>query len=247
MGSGNKKVNSIKDNVIVFGSAGAIGTKIVDYFIKKKLNVFSCSREKKRINKKNQNYFSFNVNDNLTNLSGLENLNDHSVHSVVWAQGVNLNDNIRNFDLTEHKSVYDANVTYILLSLNILIQRKLLNPKAKLCIISSIWQNLAKQNKLTYSITKSALKGLVQSVAIDLGYEGLLINAVLPGAIDSPMTHCNLSKAQIDSIKSQTPLNSLASYDDIAGLVYFLCSPENTGITGQFICADRGFSNARII
>jgi hypothetical protein len=87
----------------------------------------------------------------------------------------------------------------------------------------------------------------VNSLAVDLGTSGFLINAVLPGAIDTPMTHENLATEQIESIKKETPLGTLATLDDVAKLVYFLCSDNNTGITGQFIAADRGFSHARIL
>jgi enoyl-[acyl-carrier-protein] reductase (NADH) len=60
------------------------------------------------------------------------------------------------------------------------------------------------------------------------------------------MTKKNLSKMEIENIKRITPLKSLATLEDIAKLVFFLCSKNNSGITGQFITVDRGFSNARI-
>jgi NAD(P)-dependent dehydrogenase (short-subunit alcohol dehydrogenase family) len=146
-----------------------------------------------------------------------------------------------------HRDMYEANVGYILKSLQALLQADLLAPSARLCVISSIWQNLARQNKLSYSITKAALQGLVNSLSVDLGTSGILINAVLPGAIDTPMTHKNLTIEQIESIKKESPLGTLATLDDVAKLVYFLCSDNNIGITGQFIAADRGFSHARIL
>jgi NAD(P)-dependent dehydrogenase (short-subunit alcohol dehydrogenase family) len=123
----------------------------------------------------------------------------------------------------------------------------LLQEDARLCVISSIWQNIARQKKLSYCITKSALQGLVQSLSIDLGKHGKLINAVLPGALDTAMTKANLSQEQISLLESTTPLGSLPNLTDVTGLVAYLCSPQNTGITGQFIAADRGFSNARIL
>jgi NAD(P)-dependent dehydrogenase (short-subunit alcohol dehydrogenase family) len=143
--------------------------------------------------------------------------------------------------------MYEANVGYILKSLKAIKYANLLAPSAKLCVISSVWQNLARQNKLSYSITKAALQGLVNSLSVDLGTSGILINAVLPGAVDTPMTHKNLTIEQIESIKKESPLGTLATLDDVAKLVYFLCSDDNTGITGQFIAADRGFSYARIL
>ena len=114
-------------------------------------------------------------------------------------------------------------------------------------MISSIWQNLARQNKLSYCITKSALQGLVQSLTIDLGQFGYLINAVLPGALDTPMTRLNLDKKQLHKLEEMTPLGSLSTLADVCNLVGFLCSQNNTSITGQFIAVDGGFSYARII
>ena len=143
--------------------------------------------------------------------------------------------------------MYEANVTFILITLQTLLNHNLLKNDARLCVISSIWQNIARQKKLSYCITKSALQGLVQSLSIDLGKQGFLINAVLPGALDTAMTRSNLNSDQIHSLESSTPLQTLPNLTDVTGLVGYLCSKQNTGITGQFIAADRGFSNARIL
>jgi NAD(P)-dependent dehydrogenase (short-subunit alcohol dehydrogenase family) len=160
---------------------------------------------------------------------------------------MNFNDEIGGFDSEKHLQMYEANVLFILRSLQVIMAGELLSQNARLCVISSIWQNIARQSKLSYCVTKSALQGLVQSLAIDLGRQGILINAVLPGALDTPMTRSNLNSAQLEKLESATPLQSLASLDDVTGLVYYLCSQNNTGITGQFISADRGFSYARIL
>ena len=167
--------------------------------------------------------------------------------AVCWAQGANLNDSVYNVNPTRHLDIYRANVLYILVTLQALLQQKLLVPASRLCIISSIWQNLARQSKLSYCVSKSALQGLVHSASADLATEGHLINAVLPGALETPMTRKNLSADQIDRLSTATAFNRLPALTDVASLVCYLCSPENTGITGQFIAADLGFSHVRIV
>jgi hypothetical protein len=169
------------------------------------------------------------------------------LNAAVWAQGANFSDDIDTFDVAAHQDMYAANVTYILVSLQALLQQNLLAPSARLCVISSIWQNLARQRKLSYCVTKSALQGLVQSLTVDLGERGHMVNAVLPGALDTPMTRANLNSGQIHRLEEMTPLGHLPELNDVCNLVSFLCSPENTGITGQFIAADRGFSYARVL
>ena len=74
-----------------------------------------------------------------------------------------------------------------------------------------------------------------------------MINAVLPGALDTPMTRSNLNEYQLGQLQKMTPLGTLSTLDDVCNLVGFLCSKYNTGITGQFVAADGGFSHARII
>lgn len=167
--------------------------------------------------------------------------------AIVWAQGSNYNDSIYDFDRKRHAELYNANVVFIMESLKQLIDLGLISDGSRLCIISSIWQEIVRQNKLSYSVTKSALKGLVRSLSVDLGNKNILVNAVLPGALDTPMTRANLGKDQIEKLEKETPLQSLPKFEDVSGLVSFLCSINNTGITGQFIAADRGYSFVRFI
>ena len=160
---------------------------------------------------------------------------------------MNGNDNIGNFDEKFHMELYRVNVVFILKSLNFLLNKNLLNKNARLCILSSIWQLISRQEKLSYGITKSAIQGLVLSLANDLAKDGYFVNAVLPGVIDTPMTHQNLSQLQIDKVKQSTGFNKLNSLVDVANAVHFLLSSNNSGITGQFIKVDLGFSDVRII
>jgi 3-oxoacyl-[acyl-carrier protein] reductase len=228
---------------VVFGGTGSVGKSIVKLFSKNFKNVIVFSRNN-AFNKNKKNIFYLNWDGQSEFPKNL--IKRKSINSVVWSQGLNFSDNIKSFKIAEHKTMYEANVIYILKSLNTMISNNLFANSARLCIVSSIWQNLAKQNKLSYTITKSALQGLVNSLTIDLGSAGFFVNAVLPGVINTPMTKKNLSKIEIENIKKITPLKSLATLEDIAKLVFFLCSKNNSGITGQFIIVDRGFSNARI-
>ncbi len=167
--------------------------------------------------------------------------------AVCWAQGANVNDNITTVDMQRHVEIYEANCVYILATMQALLRLGKLRSPARLCVISSIWQNLARQSKLTYCMTKAALQGLVLACSADLANDGHVINAVLPGALDTPMTRKNLSAEQITRVTSATQFGRLPSLHDVSSTVLFLCSPENTGITGQFIAADLGFSNVRIV
>jgi NAD(P)-dependent dehydrogenase (short-subunit alcohol dehydrogenase family) len=241
-------MKELAESVAIFGASGAIGQALVQHFLERGWEVYAVSRNDKlpaEVSESKLHWVSWDipVEGGKANTVGLP----KPMSAIVWAQGANCNDDIYSFDRKVHDDMYAANVTYILVSLHALLQRGLLVSSARLCIISSIWQNIARQRKLSYTISKSALQGLVQSLAIDLGKTGVLVNAVLPGALDTPMTRANLTAEQVRRLEEMSPLGSLPSLSDVCNLVSFLCSQDNTGITGQFITADRGFSNARII
>lgn len=167
--------------------------------------------------------------------------------AVVWAQGANINDSLLAFDAEAHLELYRANSLFVAESLSRLLAEDRLADGARLVVISSVWQTVARTNKLSYMMSKAALQGLVMSAAVDLAPRGMLVNAVLPGALDTPMTHANLSPDQVARIANLTPFGRLPAIGDVAAMTAFLCSPANTSITGQFIAVDLGFQHARIV
>ena len=167
--------------------------------------------------------------------------------AICWAQGVNLNDNVYSYQRDLHQATYEANVLYIIESLSQLLKNKMVTTPARLCVISSIWQEISRQNKLSYAVSKSALRGLVLSLANDLAKDGILVNAILPGALDTPMTRQNLSSQQIHAIEEATQFGRLPNLADVVSAAYYVCSEQNTGVTGQFLKVDLGFSDVRNI
>jgi 3-oxoacyl-[acyl-carrier protein] reductase len=119
---------------------------------------------------------------------------------------------------------------------------------ARIVIISSLWEQLTRQEKFAYSVTKAAVGGLVRSLAVDLGRaKGILVNAILPGIVMSPMVERTLSPQQIANVVGQTPGGKLATPIDVANAIYLLGCETNTAISGQSVFVDQGFSIARTI
>lgn len=230
-----------RGRVLIFGSTGAIGQDIVKKFHQNGWFVVLVSRQ--------QHFVSDGVCivwDVLkTDQVPIEVNNCAPFDAVVWAQGKNINDNIYSFNRVAFEEIHAVNVTYILASLHYLVKKNLLSRPARLCVLSSIWQNISRESKLSYGISKASLNGLVLSLSNDLSADGHLVNAVLPGVLDTPMTHQNLSNEQIKTIECSTKFKRLPQLSDVVNTVYFLCSRENTGITGQSIKVDLGYSDVR--
>jgi 3-oxoacyl-[acyl-carrier protein] reductase len=166
--------------------------------------------------------------------------------AVCWAQGANLSDSVFAFDVKQHLELYEANVLTIAHGLAQLIERGALSDRgARLCVISSIWQESARPDRLSYAVTKAALGGLVRATSADLAPHGHLINAVLPGVIDTPMTLRALSTEQIAGVEELTGAGRLPDLGSVVASALFLLSEENRSITGQSLAVDLGFSVIR--
>ena len=224
---------------LVIGASGAIGSAVVEQFVQNKFQVWTSSRS-----------ISANGNQQLQ-LLGRSNADRKSLQdapnfdAVVWAQGANLNDNITDVEDDAFAELMQANVGFVVSTMSSLLDSKKITNGARLCVVSSIWQQAIRPNKLSYSITKSALSGLVQSAALDLADQNILVNAILPGVLDTPMTRSVLSSEQINSVASRTGFTRLVSPQEVAVLCHFVCSESNTTLTGQSLVADLGFSNVR--
>ena len=227
-----------KKNILIFGATGSIGSHIMKYFESEQNNFTCFGTTSKYSVESNKNYYHVSIND----MSQLEDI--EPINGIVWAQGYNCNDTIYSYDGVSFINSIQTNVEFITVTLSYLLNNKKICPGAKLVIISSIFENTSRENKLSYSISKSALSGLVKNLSYDLAKNGILINNVLPGVVYNEMTQMTLSDEQINYIKNYTPFNRMVSLDDILHTVKFLLL-ENTGITGQSITVDLGFSNIR--
>lgn len=227
-------------NALIFGSNGTIG-----FSIYKKIsstgnyNIYTAGISN-NIESKNHIYTNYDpekINDSFLNLPKLD--------VIIWAQGLNCSDKISDFKYSELNNLLKSNVIFIASCINNLINLKKIKNNARLLIVSSIWQIESRQNKFSYTVSKSALQGLIKSSALDLGNKNIIINAVLPGVIDSPMTRENLSEEQICEVKNQTALGRLPLPEDIANAASFLVSENNKSITGQSLIIDCGFIGSK--
>jgi 3-oxoacyl-[acyl-carrier protein] reductase len=108
--------------------------------------------------------------------------------------------------------------------------------------MSSVFSVVTKEKRAIYSATKAGLNGLTRTAAVELGPAGVLVNAVCPGFVETELTRQNNSPADIERLAAAAPVRRLAQPVEIARFVRFLCSEENTFITGQSLVIDGGFS-----
>ncbi len=109
--------------------------------------------------------------------------------------------------------------------------------------ISSVAGRLGYAYRLPYAATKWAIVGMTESLAKELGPEGIRVNAILPGVVEGPriervigdraktlgIDYAEMEKQYIDKIS----LRRMVTQQDIADTAIFLCSPAGRNISGQ--------------
>lgn len=108
--------------------------------------------------------------------------------------------------------------------------------------VGSIYAVLGRMGRAPYAASKAALAALTRVAALEYAADGILVNTLCPGFVDTALTRQNNSPAQIAALCAQVPLGRLAQPDEIARFACFLASAENTYITGQTLLIDGGFS-----
>ena len=94
-----------------------------------------------------------------------------------------------------------------------------------------------------YSMAKGALVGLTRALSRRLAPRGILVNAVAPGFIETPMILHLVEQRGREALLSGVPLGRFGQADEIAGMIAFLLSDDATYITGQVINVDGGIVN----
>lgn len=116
------------------------------------------------------------------------------------------------------------------------------NNYGRIVNIASIWAVVSKSGRLVYSATKNGIHGVTNTLAVELAENNILVNTVCPGFTMTELTVKNNTPEEIAHISADIPMKRMARPEEIAEVVYFLCSEQNTYLTGQKIAVDGGYT-----
>ena len=109
----------------------------------------------------------------------------------------------------------------------------------------SIWGDLGSAGVAAYCASKGAVHNLTRALAMDHAADGIRVNAVCPGEVNTPMLQSERSEAVTDEllarIASTVPMGRLADPDEIARVVCFLASDAASYMTGALVSVDAGY------
>lgn len=108
--------------------------------------------------------------------------------------------------------------------------------------VASIAASAGNSGTLGYSPSKGAVKLLTQALAVDLAKDGVRVNAIAPGVIETPMTaSTRAAPEKLERFMARTPMARVGQPEELIGPVVFLASPMASYVTGVTLPVDGGF------
>jgi len=182
-------------------------------------------------------------------LTQLEDIQKSIVRSAEWGQLNVLVNNAGRVSITPFLEIaeqeWDAIMTLNLKTVFFAMQfaARHMQVGARIVNLSSISGRSGRSDQAHYAAAKCGVISLTQSAALSFASQGITVNAVCPGVVDTPMTsdihHIRAGilgitpEESLARMVAKIPLGRLETTDDVAGVVSFLCSPDAAYITGQ--------------
>ncbi len=122
----------------------------------------------------------------------------------------------------------------------------LARPGGRIVSVSSTFGIAGHPGTTAYAVAKAGIAQMTRQLAGELGPEGILVNAVAPGVIETAMTEGHLGSAYYRrAVLEPTPLRRAGTPGEVAAVIAFLASADAAYVSGQVIAVDGGWLAAR--
>ncbi len=108
---------------------------------------------------------------------------------------------------------------------------------------SSLGGLVGMPGRAAYHATKHGVIGLTKSVGVEYASKGILVNAVCPGVVQTPMLGDLMTRSPeaMEQVQRDQPIGRLGRPEEIAAAVLWLCSPAASFVAGAYLSVDGGF------
>lgn len=237
--------------VVVTGASKGIGRAVAKEFANNGYNVVICynksvSDAQQLLNEVSQTTRAIAVKVDVSNEDDVKNMVEiikktfGNIDVLVNCAGVSDTRLLIDSTKDDYDFVFDTNMRGTYNTCKLVGREMLSNQSGKIINISSIWGVLGGSCESVYSASKGSIIAFTKALAKELGPNGINVNAVAPGFIQTDMTK-NVTEEIRREIMNNSALGRLGTPEDVAGVVSFLASEKSNFITGQVIGVDGGW------
>jgi 3-oxoacyl-[acyl-carrier protein] reductase len=175
----------------------------------------------------------------LSNLEGIPKLaaDIGPLYGLVNNAGLATDGLLADLDDARIETVIRVNVTAPILLTKHLVRG--MSGGGRIVNMSSITAHAGFNGLAVYAATKASMVGFTRSLAREVGRQGVTVNAIAPGFLETDMT-AGMAGGPLDQIRSRSALKRLADVDDVAAAVEFLMGEGGRNITGAVMTIDAG-------
>ena len=221
-----------KKIALVTGASRGIGKSIKKSLLNEQIEVLSPSRNELDLSS------SESIDNFLTNLST-------PIDILVNNAGILKVGQYNQLSSDDFQEILQINVIAPFKIISGVVESMKQKKFGRIINISSIWGQKSREGRSIYSASKAALDALTKSLAQEVGSRNItvnvLINSVAPGYVDTELITKYNTDLELEKIKKTIPIQRFAKKIEISELVKFLCSEENSYITGQIVTIDGGY------
>lgn len=168
------------------------------------------------------------------------------LNGIVYCAGISQIQMAKFMDLSSMEGLFHTNVFSPLMLNTLLLKKKKIQKNSSIIFISSISGVYRSQiGEGGYGATKAALTGFVKSLALELSAQGIRVNTIHPGVVETPLLEVSngtFGEEELEALRQKYPLKRFGRPEDIAYCAVYLLSDASNWMTGSNILIDGGFT-----
>ncbi len=226
---------------IVTGGAQGFGLAVSERFIQSGAKVIMWDIDEEAAKKAKEKINSENLNYQIVDVSNFENINKSlseienkygKIDIFINNAGIaGMNTTVAEYPLDEWKKVINLNLNSVFYCCKAVVPFMEKNNYGRIVNIASIAGKEGNPNASAYSTSKAGVIGLTKSLGKELAQKNIAVNCVTPAAAKTRIFD-QMTKEHIDYMLSKIPRNKFAKVEELASLVTWLASEENSFSTG---------------
>ncbi|WP_428738521.1 SDR family NAD(P)-dependent oxidoreductase [Sulfurimonas sp.] len=216
--------------IVIIGGTSGIGLQTAQYLKAQNKDVLVGGRH---TIKDDIDYKFLDVTDEASIKAFFEAIASSPIEALIYSVGITIGQkSIKEFDKNIFENIIDVNVTGALLCLKYAYD-SLAKNKAKVVIVNSLAsRTFSAFSGVEYTMSKSALSGMVKQLSVEFAEDNIMINSIFPSMTATPMLVENVSKEKLAQIEKTIPMKRVAKPLEVAKAIEFLISKDNTYMTG---------------
>jgi len=244
---------SKKNFVLITGAAGGIGRAAVNLFTEKGWRVIGVDKSEFGAGFPQNGHF---IQSDISRPEDMEAIFEKahaftdSLDAVINNAALQVAKPLMQTTVEEWDAVMAANLRSVFLGVKLAYPLLKADNGGAVVNISSVHAVQTSANIAAYAASKGGLLALTRAMAIEFAPDNIRVNAILPGAVDTPMLRAGLGRGHVGQGDMQERLDNLArktvngrvgTPEEIAHAIYFLADHEQSSfMTGQAIIVDGG-------